>query len=115
MLRQGIQLYLESQEIEKMQTIVSKWPSCPGLDGRFFYRSEMGGSEETKKKDHLSCKHLLHGKPQAENVLISPFLPSMVDRVLNRGTFNSQAEGQDSRRQAIMHDYDNKSSEKQVK
>ena len=48
-------------------------------------------------------------------MLISPFLLSTVDRVLNRGTFNSQAEGQDSRMQAIMHDYENKSSEKQVK
>ena len=39
-----------------------------------------------------------------------------VAKVLNKGTlFNSQAEGQDSLRQAIVYDYNNKSNEKQVK
>ena len=47
------------------------------------------------------------------------FLPSchpQVDRVLNKGTLvYSQAEGQDSLRQTILYDYNNKSNEKQVK
>lgn len=39
-----------------------------------------------------------------------------VDRVLNKGTLViRQGEGQVSLRQAIMYDYNNKSSEKQVK
>ena len=36
-------------------------------------------------------------------------------RVLNKSTFNSQAEGRGSLRQAIMYDYNNKSNGKQVK
>ena len=46
------------------------------------------------------------------------FLPScylQVDRVLNKGTFNSQTEGQDSLRQAMLCAYNNKNNEKQVK
>ena len=38
-----------------------------------------------------------------------------MDRVLNPKHFNSQAEGQDSLRQSILYDYNNKSNEKQVK
>ena len=38
-----------------------------------------------------------------------------MDRVLEQRHFNSEGEGQDSLRQAILYDYNNKSSEKQVK
>ena len=39
-----------------------------------------------------------------------------MDWVLNKGTLvYSQAEGQDSLRQAILYDYNNKNNEKQVK
>ena len=38
-----------------------------------------------------------------------------MDRVLNKDTLVSQAEGQDSLRQVIMCDYNNKSNRKQVK
>ena len=43
-----------------------------------------------------------------------PFCHLQVDRVLNKGTL-VQAEGQDSLRQAILYDYNNKSNENQGK
>ena len=47
------------------------------------------------------------------DVLISSFLPSIGRQVLNKALyFNSQAEGQDSLRQAIMYDYNNKNGQR---
>ena len=48
-------------------------------------------------------------------MFLSSLLPQ-VDRILNKGTLvKSQAEGQNSLRQTILYDSNNKSSEKQVK
>ena len=38
-----------------------------------------------------------------------------MDRILNNDTFNSPAEEQDSMKEAIMYDCNNKSNKKQVK
>ena len=48
-------------------------------------------------------------------VLISSFLPSTGGQSSEQRHFNSQAEGQDSLRQALMRDYSNKSYREQVK
>ena len=49
-------------------------------------------------------------------MLISPFLTSTGGQGSEqRHLFNNQAEGQDSLRQTILYDYNNKSNEKQVK
>ena len=44
-------------------------------------------------------------------MLISSFLPSTGGQGSEQRHFNSQAEGQDSLRQTILYDYNNKSSE----
>ena len=46
---------------------------------------------------------------------ISPFLPSIGGWGSEQQHLNSQSEGQDSLRQAIMYDYNNKSKEKEFK
>ena len=48
-------------------------------------------------------------------MLISSFLPSTGGQSSEQRHFNSQAEGQDSLRQALMRDYSNKSYREQVK
>ena len=56
-----------------------------------------------------------NGKPQARDVLISSFLPATGGQGSEQRHFNSQAERQDTLRQAIPCDYNNKSNEKQIK
>ena len=48
-------------------------------------------------------------------VLVSSFLPCTGGQGSEQRHFNNQTEGQDSLRQDIMYDYNNKSNEKQVK
>ena len=48
-------------------------------------------------------------------MLISSFLLSTGQPGSEQRHFNSQAEGQNSLRQAILYDYNNKSNQKQVK
>ena len=55
-----------------------------------------------------------NGKPQAEGC-VNFFLPSTGGQSSEQRHFNSQAEGQDSLRQTINYDYDDKSNGKQVK
>ena len=65
------------------------------------------------KSTGVGCLCLL--QPQAWDVLISSFLPSTGGQHSEQRHFNSQAEGQDSLRLAVMYDYHNKSNRKQVK
>ena len=48
-------------------------------------------------------------------MLISSFLPSTGGQGSEQRHFNSQVEGQDSLRQAIMYDHNSKSNGKQVR
>ena len=48
-------------------------------------------------------------------MLISSFLPSIGGHGSEQRHSNSQAEGQDSLMQTILHDHDDKSNKKQVK
>ena len=69
-----------------------------------------------KTKKALNLANILENtKPQAGDMLISSFLPSTGGQGSEQRHFNSQAEGQDSLRQSILYDYNNKSSEKHVK
>ena len=70
--------------------------------------------KQTKKALNLA-NILENTKPQAGDMLISSFLPSTGGQGSEQRHFNSQAEGQDSLRQSILYDYNNKSSEKHVK
>ena len=70
--------------------------------------------KQTKKALNLA-NILENGKPQAGDVFISSFLPSTGGQGSEQRHFNSQAEGQDSLRQTVLYDYNNKSSEKHVK
>ena len=70
--------------------------------------------KQTKKALNLA-NILENGKPQAGGVLISSFLPSTGGQGSEQKHFNSQAEGQDSLRQAAMCDYSNKSNREPVK
>ena len=65
--------------------------------------------KQTKKALNLA-NILDNGNPQAGDVLISSFLPSTGGQGSEQRHFNSQAEGQDSLRQAVMCDYSNKSN-----
>ena len=69
-----------------------------------------------KTKKALNLANILENtKPQAGDMLISSFLPSTGGQGSEQRHFNSQAEGQDSLRQALMRDYSNKSYREQVK
>ena len=58
--------------------------------------------KQTKKALNLA-NILENSKPQAGDVLISSFLPSTDGQGSEQRHFNSQAEGQDSLRQAIIY------------
>ena len=69
-----------------------------------------------KTKKALNLANILENtKPQAGDMLISSFLPSTGGQSSEQRHFNSQAEGQDSPREAIMYDYNKKSNGKQVR
>ena len=63
---------------------------------------------------------MLQTSPRMPNLRqgMCSFLPSchpQVDRVVNKGNLVCQAEEQDSLRQTILYEYNNKSNKKQIK
>ena len=70
--------------------------------------------KQSKKAMNLS-NISQNGKPQAGDVFISSFLPFTSGQGSEQRHFNNQAEGQDSLRQTILYDYNNKRNPRQVK
>ena len=84
------------------------------ISGSFI--DQRGGKVRKQSKKAINLASISqNGKPQAEDVLISSFLPSAGGQGSEQRHFDSQAEGQDSLMQALLCDYNNKSNEKQVK
>ena len=67
-----------------------------------------------QSKKAMDLMNSYNGQPQAGDVLISSFLQSTGGQGSEQSHFKSQAEGQDSLRQLVLYDYNNKSNEKQV-
>ena len=109
MLSQGIRPYSESQLTDKI---------LPGSGYQFllWIRYEERWGNKVKRPLILQISPRMASLGQGD-VFISSFLPSTGGQCSEqrRSLFNSQAEGQDSLRQAIMCDYNNKSNRKQVK
>ena len=67
-----------------------------------------------QSKKAMDLRNSYNGQPQAGDVLISSFLQSTGGQGSEQSRFKSQAEGQDSLRQLVLYDYNNKSNETQV-
>ena len=81
----------------------------------FFIDQRWGQVRKQSKRAINFASISQNGKPQAGDVLISSFLPFTSGQGSEQRHFNNQAEGQDSLRQTILYDYNNKSNEKLVK
>ena len=91
-------------------TILS-WSGCQVL-----LQIRDGGEVRRQSEKAINLANVYqNGKRQTGAVLISSFLPSIGGQGSGKEHFNSQGEVQDSLRQAILYDYNNKSNEKQVK
>ena len=67
-----------------------------------------------QSKKAMDLRNSYNGQSQSGDVLISSFLQSTGGQGSEQSRFKSQAEGQDSLRQLVLYDYNNKSNEKQV-